>query len=132
MVILSVGVASPFSIKERIEKLQNASSLGHKNILSNNEGMPNELLKQPNVHMRIAAIYFEETLYLKALDEFQLVLAADDHNKDPHVLMARIYENQGRLDKAIEEFAILRKLEPKSMDILRYSARLYQLAKKPD
>ena len=81
--------------------------------------------------MRIAAIYFEETLYLRALDEFQLVLVADDH-KDPHVLMARIYENQGRLDKAIEEFAILRKLEPKSMEILRYSARLYQLAKKTD
>ena len=121
---------NPF-IKERIEKLQNASSLAHKNTLSNNKGIPTELLKQPNVHMRIAAIYFEETLYLRALDEFQLVLAADDH-KDPHVLMARIYENQGRLDKAIEEFAILRTLEPKSMDILRYSARLYQLAKKTD
>ena len=120
----------PF-IKERIEKLQNTSSLEHKNTLSNNKGIPIELLKPPNVHMRIAAIYFEETLYLRALDEFQLVLAADDH-KDPHVLMARIYENQGRLDKAIEEFAILRKLEPKSMDILRYSARLYQLAKKTD
>ena len=121
---------NPF-IKERIEKLQNTSSLAYKNTLSNNKGIPTELSKQPNVHMRIAAIYFEETLYLRALDEFQLVLAADDH-KDPHVLMARIYENQGRLDKAIEEFAILRKLEPKSMDILRYSARLYQLAKKTD
>ena len=121
---------NPF-IKERIEKLQNTSSLAHKNTLSNNKSIPTELLKQPNVHMRIAAIYFEETLYLRALDEFQLVLAADDH-KDPHVLMARIYENQGRLDKAIEEFAILRKLEPQSMDILRYSARLYQLAKKTD
>ena len=105
---------NPF-IKERIEKLQNASSLAHKNTLSNNKSIPTELLKQPNVHMRIAAIYFEEALYLRALDEFQLVLAADDHK-----------------DKAIEEFAILRKLEPKSMDILRYSARLYQLAKKTD
>ena len=120
----------PFLI-ERIEKLQTTSSLAYKNTLSNNKGILTELSKQPNVHMRIAAIYFEETLYLRALDEFQLVLAADDH-KDPHVLMARIYENQGRLDKAIEEFAILRKLEPKSMDILRYSARLYQLAKKTD
>jgi len=121
---------NPF-IKDRIEKLQNASSLGHKKTLTNSKGIPAELLKQPNVHMKIAAIYFEETLYLRALDEFQLVLAADDH-KDPHLLMARIYENQGRLDKALEEFAILRKFEPKSMNILLYSARLYQIAKKPD
>ncbi|GIS85074.1 MAG: hypothetical protein CM1200mP16_13740 [Nitrospina sp.] len=76
--------------------------------------------------MRIAAIYFEENPFLRALDEFQLVLAADNH-KDPHVLMARIYENQKRLDKAIKEFEKLRKLEPQSMDILRYSARLYHL-----
>ncbi len=121
---------NPF-IKERVEKLQNASSPAYKNEMSNHKGIPSELSKQPNVHMRIAAIYFEETLYLRALDEFQLVLAADDH-KDPHVLMARIYENQGRLDKAIEQFEILRKLEPKSMDILRYSARLYHLAGKTD
>jgi len=120
----------PF-IKERIKKLQVASSPAYKNEIANHKGIPAELSKQPNVHMRIAAIYFEETLYLRALDEFQLVLAADDH-KDPHVLMARIYENQGRLDKAIEQFEILRKLEPKSMDILRYSARLYHLADQTD
>ena len=121
---------NPF-IKKRIEKLQFASDPSYKNEISNHSGIPEELSKQPNVHMRIAAIYFEETLYLRALDEFQLVLVADDH-KDPHVLMARIYENQGRLDKAIKEFEILRKLEPESMDILRYAARLYHLADQTD
>ncbi|MEK9629685.1 MAG: tetratricopeptide repeat protein [Nitrospinota bacterium] len=117
---------NPF-IKKRIEKIQNSSSQEYQKEISNQKGIPAELSKQPNVHMRIAAIYFEETLYLRALDEFQLVLAADDH-KDPHVLMTRIYENQGRLDKAIEQFELLRKIEPESMDILRYAARLYHLA----
>lgn len=114
-------------IRERAEKIKDTPSLAYKNEIANFKGIPQELAKQPNVHMRIAAIYFEENLFLRALDEFQLVLAADDH-KDPHVLMARIYENQGRLDKAIEEFEKLRKIEPESMDILRYSARLYHLS----
>ena len=118
-------------IKERIEKLQYFSDPAYKNEIFNHKGIPDELSNQLNVHMRIAAIYFEEALYLKALDELQLVAVADD-NKDPHVLMARIYENHGRLDKAIKEFEILRKLEPGSMDILRYSARLYHLAEQPD
>jgi tetratricopeptide (TPR) repeat protein len=118
-------------IDERIAKLQNPSDPAYINEMSDHKGIPAELEKQPNVHMRIAAIYFEESLYLRALAEFQLVVAADDH-KDPHVLMARIYENQGRLDKAIEEFEILKNLEPKSMDILLYSARLYSLDKKMD
>jgi tetratricopeptide (TPR) repeat protein len=116
-------------IDGRVAKLQNPSDPAYINEMSNHKGIPAELAKQPNVHMRIAAIYFEETLYLRALDEFQLVVAANDH-KDPHVLMARIYENQGRLDKAILEFEILRNLEPKSMDILLYSARLYSMDKK--
>jgi tetratricopeptide (TPR) repeat protein len=118
-------------VDERVLKLQNPSDPAYINEMSNHKGIPAELVKQPNVHMRIAAIYFEETLYLRALDELQLVVAADDH-KDPHVLMARIYESQGRLDKAIEEFEILRNLEPKSMDILLYSARLYGLDEKMD
>ena len=113
-------------IKERVEKLKNPLNSAYKNEMSIFTGIPEKLAKQPDIHMRIAAIYFEENLFLRALDEFQLVLAADNH-KDPHVLMARIYENQKRLDKAIEEFEKLRKLEPQSMDILRYSARLYHL-----
>ena len=113
-------------IKERVEILKSPLNPAYKNETPIFKGIPEKLAKQPNVHMRIAAIYFEENLFLRALDEFQLVLAADNH-KDPHVLMARIYENQKRLDKAIEEFEKLRKLEPQSMDILRYSARLYHL-----
>ena len=66
---------------------------------------------------------------MEALEEFQLVLAAHDY-KDPHVLMARIYEIHGRLDIAVKEFEKLRKLEPESIEIILYTARLYSLMKK--
>ena len=66
-------------IQERIEKLKNPSTTVYKNEMAVIKGIPEELAKQPNVHMRIAAIYFEENLFLRALDEFQLVVAADDH-----------------------------------------------------
>ena len=115
-------------IKSRVTQLHSAGSLSPAQGL---KGIPPELEKQPNIHMRIATIYFEQTLYMRALDEFQLVLAERDH-KDPHVLMARIYETHGRLDKAVEEFEKLRKLDPESLDILLYTVRLYSLMKKTE
>lgn len=114
-------------IKKRVSQLHSSGSL-NQNPPQGFEPIPSGLAKQPNIHMRIATIYFEQTLYMRALDEFQLVLAERDY-KDPHVLMARIYETHGRLDKAVEEFEKLRKLEPESMDILLYTARLYSLMK---
>jgi tetratricopeptide (TPR) repeat protein len=115
-------------IKDRVSQLHAAGSLSP-NVPLGVEGIPKELEKQPNIHMRIATIYFEQTLYMRALEEFQLVIAKQDA-KDPHVLMARIYEIHGRLDNATKEFEKLRKLEPESMDILLYTARLYSLMKK--
>jgi len=117
-------------IKNRVTHLHSAGSFGH-NPPQGFEAIPTGLDHQPDIHMRIATIYFEQTLYMRALDEFQLVLAKHDY-KDPHVLMARIYETQGRLDKAVEEFEKLRKLEPQSLDILLYTARLYSLMKKTE
>ncbi len=115
-------------IKNRVSQLHSSGSLGQ-NPSQGFEAIPSGLAKQPDIHMRIATIYFEQTLYMRALDEFQLVLAKHDY-KGPHVLMARIYETHGRLDKAIEEFEKLRKLEPQSLDLLLYTARLYSLMKK--
>jgi len=115
-------------IKKRVTQLHASGAL-EQNPPQGFQTIPSGLAKQPNIHMRIATIYFEQTLYMRALDEFQLVLAGRDY-KDPHVLMARIYETHGRLDKAVEEFEKLRKLEPKSLDILLYTARLYSLMKK--
>lgn len=114
-------------IKNRVSQLHNSGSLDA-NTNQNSKGILPEMEKQPNIHMRIATIYFEQTLYMRALEEFQLVLANRDF-KDPHVLMARIYEVHGRLDKAVAEFEKLRKLEPESLDIILYTARLYSLMK---
>ena len=115
-------------IKNRVTQLHSSGALDQ-NPPQGFQTIPSGLAKQPNIHMRIATIYFEQTLYMRALDEFQLVLAELDY-KDPHVLMARIYETHGRLDKAVEEFEKLRKLEPKSLEILLYAARLYSLMRK--
>jgi len=115
-------------IKNRVSQLHASGSLSPEGPRGD-EGIPLELEKQPNIHMRIATIYFEQTLYMEALEEFQLVLAEHDY-KDPHVLMARIYEIHGRLDIAVKEFEKLRKLEPKSIDVILYTARLYSLMKK--
>ncbi|MBT5549324.1 MAG: tetratricopeptide repeat protein [Nitrospina sp.] len=114
-------------IKNRVTQLHASGSLSADES-QNIKGIPPALEKQPDIHMRIATIYFEQTLYMRALEEFQLVLAKHDY-KDPHVLMARIYEVHGRLDKAVSEFEKLRKLEPESLDILLYTARLYSLMK---
>ena len=114
-------------IKKRVSQLHSSGSLNPDR--SQVEGIPPSLEKQPNIHMRIATIYFEQTLYMEALEEFQLVVAEHDY-KDPHVLMARIYEIHGRLDSAVKEFEKLRKLEPESIDIILYTARLYSLMKK--
>ncbi|NIP99093.1 MAG: tetratricopeptide repeat protein, partial [Nitrospinaceae bacterium] len=82
-------------------------------------------------HIKIATIFYEQAMYLEALDEFQLLLIKEEQS-EPHVLMARIYELLGRLDRAIEEFEVLRELEPKSVDVLVYTARLYNLNDQPD
>ena len=114
-------------IKKRVSQLHSSGSLNPDR--SQVEGIPPSLEKQPNIHMRIATIYFEQTLYMQALEEFQLAVAQHDY-KDPHILMARIYEIHGRLDSAVKEFEKLRKLEPESIDIILYTARLYSLMKK--
>ena len=114
-------------IKNRVSQLHASGSLSSDR--PQVEGIPPSLEKQPNIHMRIATIYFEQTLYMRALEEFQLVITEHDY-KDPHVLMARIYEIHGRLDIAVKEFEKLRKLDPESIDIILYTARLYSLMKK--
>jgi len=92
--------------------------------------IPENLQNPTDVHMSIAGIFYEQAMYLKSLDEFQLTVIQED-KKESHMLMSRIYEILGRLDKAIEEFENLRKMAPKSVEIIRYAARLYSLNKQP-
>ncbi len=117
-------------VREHLESLQGENG-DSKDAQKGEAGIPKELEKQPDVHMNIATIFYEQAIYLKALDEFQLTLLKEDR-KEPHMLMARIYEILGKLDKSIEEFEILRKMNPESVEILRYTARLYSLNQQPE
>lgn len=93
--------------------------------------IPDDLQNSTDIHMSIAGIFYEQAMYLKSLDEFQLTLIGKN-TKEAHMLMSRIYEILGRLDKAIEEFGNLRKMAPKSVEIIRYAARLYSLNQQPN
>jgi len=117
-------------VRKYLENLQDISSSPKKIPLDSND-IPEDLNHPNDIHMNIAAIFYEQAIYLKALDEFQLALIGEDR-KEPHMLMSRIYEILGRLDKAVEEFEKLRKMDPESVDILRYTARLYSLNGQPN
>lgn len=110
--------------------LDNLQKLSSEETLKEFPQIPEDLETSTDIHMSIAGIFYEQAMYLKSLDEFQLVLLKEDR-KETHMLMSRIYEILGRLDKAIEEFEILRKMAPKSVEIIRYAARLYSLNEQP-
>ena len=90
-----------------------------------------EILGAPDVHMKIGAIYYEQGIYLKALDEFQLL---QDRKEEKEILMVlgRVYEILGRVDKAIQEINRLVKVEPRSVNLLIYLARLHSMNKHPE
>ncbi len=115
-------------VRDYLSKLQKLSS---EETLKEFSEAPKDLKTPTDIHMSIAGIFYEQAMYLKSLDEFQLALLKEDR-KETHMLMSRIYEILGRQDKAIEEFEILRKMAPKSVEIIRYAARLYSLNKQPE
>ena len=90
-----------------------------------------DLLGEPKVHMRIGAVYYEQALYLKALDEFQLIRARKQ-TKEVLMVLGRVYEILGRVDKAIEEMKVLLEMEPKSVNLMVYSARFYSMNEQPE
>ena len=89
-----------------------------------------KMLGPPQVHMKIGTIYYEQGLHLKSLDEFQLVRS---YNQSREILMvlSRVYEILGRVDRAIDELEVLRKMEPQSIRLMVYAARLYSLDNQP-
>ena len=87
---------------------------------------PNEA----NIHTQIGIIFYEQAVYLEAVDEFRLALA-NEEDKELRLVIAKIYELFGRMDKAITEVEAYRKDGPdgESVDILLNLARLYGLNK---
>jgi tetratricopeptide (TPR) repeat protein len=85
---------------------------------------------EANIHTQIGIIFYEQAVYLEAVDEFRLALA-NEENKELHLVIAKIYELFGRMDKAITEVEAYRKDDPEgeSIDILLNLARLYGLNK---
>jgi tetratricopeptide (TPR) repeat protein len=90
-----------------------------------------EILGAPDVHSKIGAVYYEQGIYLKALDEFQL-LRGKGQEKEILMVLGRIYEILGRLDKAIQEIKNLLKIEPQSAHLKIYLARLYSMNQRPE
>jgi len=91
-----------------------------------------ELLGAPDVHIKIGAIYYEQGIYLKALDEFQLLHQEKKSKKEILMVLGRVYEFLGRVDKAIQEINSLLKIEPRSVHLMIYLARLHSMNKHPE
>lgn len=85
---------------------------------------------EPNIHTQIGIIFYEQAVYLEAVDEFRLALA-NEEDKELRLVIAKIYELFGRMDKAITEVEAYRKVDTgeESIDILLNLARLYGLNK---
>jgi tetratricopeptide (TPR) repeat protein len=85
---------------------------------------------EANIHTQIGIIFYEQAVYLEAVDEFRLALA-NEEDKELRLVIAKIYELFGRMDKAITEVEAYRKAEAgeDSIDILLNLARLYGLNK---
>jgi tetratricopeptide (TPR) repeat protein len=85
---------------------------------------------EANIHTQIGIIFYEQAVYLEAVDEFRLALA-NEEDKELRLIIAKIYELFGRMDKAITEVEAYRKNDAgeKSIDILLNLARLYGLNK---
>ena len=85
---------------------------------------------EANIHTQIGIIFYEQAVYLEAVDEFRLALA-NEEDKELRLVIAKIYELFGRMDKAITEVEAYRKADAgeDSIDILLNLARLYGLNK---
>jgi len=92
--------------------------------------VPPFIPSEANIHTQIGIIFYEQAVYLEAVDEFRLALA-NEEDKELRLVIAKIYELFGRMDKAITEVEAYRKVDAgeDSIDTLLNLARLYGLNK---
>jgi tetratricopeptide (TPR) repeat protein len=90
------------------------------------EANPPPPFKDPDIHMLIGVIFYEQAIYTKSIDEFRLLLHKKE-DKTIRLSLAKVYELYGKLDLAIEEIEAFRRnsTEPDSLDVLLSLARLY-------
>ncbi|CCQ90141.1 hypothetical protein NITGR_250054 [Nitrospina gracilis 3/211] len=96
--------------------------------LSGNVTLSEMPLPEPDIHRMIGAIFYQQVMYLEAVDEFRLVLAKGE-DREVRFTIARIYEVLGRPDKSIQEIEAYRRHagEADSVEVLLKLARLYGL-----
>ncbi len=84
--------------------------------------------KDPDIHMLIGVIFYEQAIYTKSIDEFRLLLQKKE-DKTLRLILAKIYELYRRLDQSIEEIEAFRRsgVQADSLDVLLSLARLYGL-----
>ncbi len=90
-----------------------------------------QILGAPDVHLKIGIVYYEQQIYLKALDEFQL-LQQKEPKEEISMMLGRIYEILGRLDKAIQEITGLIRSETGFVGLMVYLARLHSMNNHPE
>lgn len=80
------------------------------------------------LHALLGAMYYQQSAYLDALDEFRLALAEKD-DLEIRWIVSKIYELLGRIDKAIQEIEAFHQdaSDPQRVDTLLNLARLYGL-----
>jgi len=89
--------------------------------------------EETDIHLVLGSLFYEQAIYLEAIDEFRLVLARQE-NKDLRFVIAKVYELLGRMDKAIQEIENYRtgQTDPVTVDVLLHLARLYGLNQEMD
>jgi tetratricopeptide (TPR) repeat protein len=111
---------------KRFDFIADAQSTDNIEVAETSPFVPSEA----NIHTQIGIIFYEQAVYLEAVDEFRLALA-NEEDKELRLVIAKIYELFGRMDKAITEVEAYRKADAgeESIDILLNLARLYGLNK---
>ncbi|MFQ5673554.1 MAG: DciA family protein [Nitrospinales bacterium] len=110
--------------REQFQQLKQINS-GEQDIPSTEE-FAGPLPGDSSLYLKMGMIFFEQTRYTAALEDFRLVLAQEE-KKNVRLLIARIYEIFQNYKKAIDELNVLLKQEPESVEILLQLARMYHL-----
>lgn len=111
-----------------IQMNQAAGNTGQGGLFRTDE-VPDILPEDSNVHLKVGALFYEQTKYIDALEEFRLLLA-ENENPGVRLLVAKIYELFEQYDQAIAEVQVVHKQDPDSVDILVQLARLYNMNKR--
>ncbi|MEC7641120.1 MAG: tetratricopeptide repeat protein, partial [Nitrospinota bacterium] len=117
-------------IQEKLEQLKFANNKETDNITAS--GNAGTIPDDSDLNLVMGMIFFEQSLYLRALKEFRLFLSQEKDNKEVRLLIAKIYELYKNYSKAIDELETLIELDPQSVEFLLQIARMHHLNENTD